>query len=55
MTAFAHDLTQIEAVIFDLDGTLLDSWPSLQATLHEGLNSRTLDMPVLAVAPAKAA
>ncbi|BDB71298.1 HAD-IA family hydrolase [Comamonas thiooxydans] len=36
-----------KTVIFDLDGTLLDSWPSLQATLHEGLNSRTLDMPSL--------
>ncbi|MFY7982264.1 MAG: phosphoglycolate phosphatase [Limnohabitans sp.] len=34
MTVHAHDLTQIEAVIFDLDGTMVNTLGDFQVALH---------------------
>ncbi|WP_454740189.1 HAD family hydrolase [Cupriavidus necator] len=39
--------TRYPAIIFDLDGTLIDSWPSLVATLHACLSDSALDLPRL--------
>lgn len=33
-----------KATVFDLDGTLIDSWPSLVATLHAHLPGQALDL-----------
>ncbi|EER62099.1 HAD-superfamily hydrolase, subfamily IA, variant 3 [Acidovorax delafieldii 2AN] len=39
--------TRYKASIFDLDGTLIDSWPSLVATLHASLPGSTFDLRLL--------
>lgn len=43
MTHFAHDLTQIEALIFDLDGTMVHTLGDFQVALHRTMAD--LDLP----------
>jgi phosphoglycolate phosphatase len=43
MAGIAHDLTQIEAVIFDLDGTLVHTLGDFQVALHRTMAD--LDLP----------
>ena len=43
MTVHTHDLTQIEAVIFDLDGTMVNTLGDFQVALHRTMAD--LDLP----------
>jgi phosphoglycolate phosphatase len=43
MTVVAHDLTQVDALIFDLDGTLVNTLGDFQVALHRTMAD--LDLP----------
>lgn len=43
MSPLAHDLSQVEALIFDLDGTLVHTLADFQAALHRTMSD--LDLP----------
>ena len=45
MAGFDHDLTQIEALIFDLDGTMVHTLGDFQVALHRTMAD--LDLPAV--------